>query len=134
MKTSIFKTILLTLFLVNFVKVNAQQEERLFTDILLATNAQMFFDKSEKFQVSDIISNYMDNTLRVHVNCISPATMKIKIFKMNGEMANEVMHLLEIGNNELLLNSDGLSAGTYMVQFYTSEGSALRRFIKTHDN
>ena len=110
--------------------MNAQQEEPLFATISVGRNSSIIFDKEEKFKVSDIKTDYLNNTIRVNVNCSSSAIMKVKIFGMNGEMATEATHSLQIGNNELLLNEDNLSAGTYMVQFYTSEGSALRRFVK----
>jgi hypothetical protein len=50
---------------------------------------------------------------------------------MSGELEKEEAHSVENGLNDLRLDLSELSAGVYMVQFYTREGSALRRYIKT---
>jgi hypothetical protein len=51
---------------------------------------------------------------------------------MNGDFVNEETYPLNSGINELKLNVDDLTKGAFMVQFYTNEGSAVRRFIKMY--
>ena len=49
---------------------------------------------------------------------------------MTGNMAKQEAYDLVKGSNELKVNTDNLDVGVYMVQFYSANGSALRRIVK----
>lgn len=132
MKTNIMKILCVIALVACFGKMNAQSD-------LLAINTVSKVSvpaditamiSEEKIKVSDFIQNPANNASLVRVNCNVPVTMQVKVFTMDGDMAKEETHTLNSGMNDLNVSLDNLAVGTYMVQFYSKEGSAVRRFIK----
>jgi hypothetical protein len=135
MKSIILKTLSLIVLVTCFGKMNAQSD-------LLALNAvntisvpaevAALYGNEEKIKVSDFTQNPISNSTLVRVKCATAVTMQVKVFNLNGDMAKEETHTLNGGTSDVTVDMDSLAAGTYMVQFYTKEGSAVRRFIKTN--
>lgn len=88
------------------------------------------YNAEEKIRISDFTPNPANSNTIVNVNCVNPTPMKVKFFTLNGDMAKEESYNLEKGMNELNVDLNGLAKGIYMVQFYSSEGSAVRKVVK----
>ena len=95
------------------------------------SNIVALYRSDDKITFSELLQNE-NNTSQLTVKCANPTTVQVKIFKMDGNMAKQESRSLDKGINELNLNMDNLAAGTYMVQFYSSEGSAVRRVVKSN--
>ncbi len=116
-------------------KMNAQSD--LLADNTLYNNspnsvASLYKTTEDKIVISEFLPNLVDNTSMVSIKCTLPLTVSVKIFNMDGNMAKQEVHNLEKGVNEFSVNMEGLTAGTYMVQFYSKEGSAVRRYVKAN--
>lgn len=132
MRTLPVKTILFVFLIVCFGITKAQ--DQLITDeneFATADLSKMPQDTDQKIRISNFYQN-ADNASAIRIKCPSTVTLKVKFFTMNGDLAKEDMYSLESGNNELVLNENGLNQGAYMVQFYTNKGSALRRYTKSY--
>lgn len=90
------------------------------------------FNEEEKVRIGDLNQDPSQKTSLVRVNSLMQLTMQVKVFDMNGDLAKIETHNLNSGVNDLNVDLSTLSAGTYMVQFYTKEGSAIRRFVKSN--
>ena len=88
------------------------------------------YNAEEKIRISDFTPNPANSNTIVNVNCVNPTPMKVKFFTLNGDMAKEESYNLEKGMNELNVDLNGLAKGIYMVQFYSREGSAVRKVVK----
>jgi len=120
--------IIISLMLLAYLQVEAQ-------DNTTSTASELAFVETpmplpnEKFQLSNIIPVSASEQF-VKVQILKPLELKVKVFTMNGVMALEETHDLQSGTTQVSLNFSTLQSGYYMVQFYTQDGSALRRYIK----
>lgn len=133
MKTTVLKSILFVLLFASFEKIKAQSDF-LFADVNApgTSNSLTALNKDAGISIGNVIQNNISHTSEVKIKCQSPLSMKVKIFNMNGDLAKEDIRSLDKGVNELILDMNDLSAGVYMIQFYTNEGSALRRIVKNN--
>ena len=134
MKTNILKALSLILLITCFGKVNAQSDLLAMNTVSSISNMSDFINRDEKVTVSNFkkIIATEDNSSVVTVKCQAPVTMQVRVFNLNGDLAKEESHKLNNGLNDLNVNLNDLSQGVYMVQFYTTEGSAVRRFVKNN--
>ena len=135
MKTNILKTLSLILVLTCFGKANAQSD--LFamnTTSATAANVADLYKSDDKVVISDFkrIAGNENNAPVVTVKAETSVSMQVRIFTLNGDLAKEESHAVENGVNDVKVDMSDLSQGVYMVQFYTKEGSALRRFVKNN--
>ena len=126
------KILLLFVLVASIGNINAQND-------LLAINTEpvpysvaAVFAAQEKIKISEFMPNVSTNSSRtlVSVKCLIPLTMKVKVFNLKGEMAIEESRELATGLNEFSVDMSNLEKGMYMVQFYSKEGSAVRRYMK----
>lgn len=134
MKTSISKILFALLLTAGFGKSFSQSDLLAVNTVNTPSSVSNLIKSDDKVVISDFkrIVESGANTPSVTVRCETPVTMKIRIFTLNGELAKEEAHALDNGLNDLSLDMADLSQGVYMVQFYSSEGSALRRFVKSN--
>ena len=118
------------LFVALFSTANAQSD--LFADnaVSAPTNIAALYKSNDKITISEFMPNQANNSSLVSVKCTDPLNVQVKVFNMDGNLAKQQSYTLEKGVNELNVNMNDLSAGMYMVQFYSKEGSAVRRFVK----
>ncbi len=90
------------------------------------------FDRSgaQKMEISNILENVNDNSPVVRIESANESLIKVRVFTTGGDVALEDLYKLDNDVTELSLNFSKLSAGTYMVQFYNNNTSALRRYVK----
>ena len=133
MKASIVKTVALIAFVACFAKANAQSD-LLALNTVPTSNAADFLSSDEKVAIGNFkrIVNTEANSPVVTVKCENAVTMKVRVFTLNGDLAKEETHTLGNGTNDLTIDMNDLNQGVYMVQFYSSEGSAVRRFVKNN--
>ncbi len=126
------KILLLFVLVASIGNINAQND-------LLAINTEpvpysvaAVFAAQEKIKISEFMPNVSTNSSSplVSVKCLIPLTMKVKVFNLKGEMAIEESRELATGLNEFSVDMSNLEKGMYMVQFYSKEGSAVRRYMK----
>ena len=126
------KILLLFVLVASIGNINAQND-------LLAINTEpvpysvaAVFAAQEKIKISEFMPNVSTNSSSslVSVKCLMPLTMKVKVFNLKGEMAIEESRELATGLNEFSVDMSNLEKGMYMVQFYSKEGSAVRRYMK----
>ena len=84
----------------------------------------------EKLKISTSIPNPLNNNPQFNVESKSLTEMKVRIFSMHGDIIRDELHTLITGITVLTLDIQDLASGTYMIQFYTNEGSVLRRIVK----
>ena len=133
MRANILRTLIFLLLGSYFGRMNAQSDllavnsvtkESVPNEIIAKYNAE------EKVKISDFMPNPANSNSMVSVNCINPVTIKVRFFTMNGDLAKEESHNMDKGVSTLNLDMNGLEKGIYMVQFYSKEGSAVRRLMK----
>lgn len=135
MRTNILKTLSLMLLIACFGKMNAQSDllaANTVTSDPLTSEIIAKYIAEEKVKIGDFMPNPAVNGSQVNIRCSNPVAMKVKFFTMNGELAKEEVFNLEKGENALNVNIDNLDKGIYMVQFYSKEGSAVRRMMKSN--
>lgn len=135
MKPVIFKSLALIVLISTITKLNAQNG-------LLAINTvntvqspnkeAALFNDEEKIRISDITEDPANKSSLVRINSVMQLTMQVKVFDMNGDLAKIETHTVNSGVTDVNVDLNSLAAGTYMIQFYTKEGSAIRRFIKNN--
>ena len=129
MKTTLLKPALIFMILAFFTDIKAQD---------IGSDDQMYAtgktDKAslpeELIRIGSIFRNEQTNSSKIKITSSSPLSLNVKFFKMNGDMVKEDTYNLSIGMNEVPIKEDGLQPEAYIIQFYTGEGSAIRRFIK----
>lgn len=94
------------------------------------SNAAALFKSDDKITISEFVQDLTNANPTVNVKCQIPLAVQVKVFNMDGNMAKLETYQLEKGLTELNLKLDDLAAGSYMVQIYSKEGSAVRRFVK----
>lgn len=134
MKTNILKALSLTLLIATFGTMNAQSDLFAMNTAPSSATVADLFRSDDKVVISDFkrVAGTEMNTPVVSVKAEANVTMQVRIFTLNGELAKEEAHALENGVNDLKVDMSELTQGVYMVQFYTNEGSALRRFVKNN--
>ncbi len=133
MKTSyIIKALLMILLIACASKMKAQSDLLAMNTITSSIPSEVIarYNAEEKIRISDFTPNPANNNTIVNVNCVNPTPMKVKFFTLNGDMAKEESYNLERGTNELNVDLNGLAKGIYLVQFYSTEGSAVRKVVK----
>lgn len=133
MKTENIKTLTLLLILMNFGKLHAQSDLLSYNSVnsVAATGEVLASYKAdEKFRISDFMPNPANANSSVSVSVDVPVQVKVKFFSMNGDLVREEAFNLDKGQSNLSVDAAGLEKGIYMVQFYSKEGSAVRRFMK----
>ncbi len=110
-------------------KIKAQSDLLADNAPYVSANIASLYKSDDKITISELMASQHNNT-QVSVKCAVPLTVQVKVFNMDGNMAKQESHTLNKGVNELNINMDDLAAGTYMVQFYSKEGSAVRRLVK----
>lgn len=134
MKTNILKALSLMLLITCFGKMNAQSDLLAVNTVSSVNTATDLYKSEDKVVISDFkrIAGNEVNVPVVTVKAESSVTMQVRIFTLNGDLAKEESHAVENGVNDVKVDMSDLSQGVYMVQFYTNEGSALRRFVKSN--
>jgi len=126
------KILFLIVLIVSVGKMSAQSDLLAVNIVPVPSNIAAVYASQEKIRISEFMPNASSNTnsSMVSVKCLVPVQMKVKVFNMNGQMAKEETRELAMGVNEFTVDMNDLSKGMYMVQFYSKEGSAVRRFMK----
>jgi hypothetical protein len=134
MKTNILKTLSLILVMTCFGKANAHSDLFAMNTAPTAVNVAVLYKSDDKVVISDFkrISAADSNAPVVTVKAENSISMQVRIFTLNGDLAKEETHAVENGVNDVKVDMSDLTQGVYMVQFYTKEGSALRRFVKNN--
>ena len=125
-------TLFLILLVASFGTINAQSDLLADNTVYAPSNIAALYKSDEKITISEFMPNQTNNSSLVSVKCATPVTVQVKVFKMDGNMAKQESHSLDKGVSELNINMNDLAAGMYMVQFYSKEGSAVRRFVKAN--
>jgi hypothetical protein len=126
-----FRKILFSmLLLVCSISIKAQSDLLLSNKVNAPENVLATFTADEKISISDFMPNQTYASTSVAVKCTVPVNMQVKFFNADGNMTKIESYTLDKGVNELNMQLDDLEIGTYMVQFYSKEGSAVRRFVK----
>lgn len=129
MKHLLNKILFICFLSVAYIGTTFAQNDLLAENVSMsAANVASLHQTDEKITFGDLIQN--KNNSKLSVNATSPTTMQVKYFSLSGNMAKKETVTIEAGNNELEVNMDNLEAGVYMVQFYTAQGSAVRRVVK----
>lgn len=132
MKTVALKTIAILGLLLSVHAASAQSD-------LFADNSEpvpsaiaAMFKSEDKITISEFLLSpeYKSNETRVNIRCTTPQVVQVKVFNMDGNLTQQSAYQLDKGISELSLDMSALSSGTYMVQFYSKEGSAVRRLVK----
>lgn len=126
------KILFLIVLIASFRTMNAQSDLLADNTVYAPSNIAALYKSDDKITISEFMPNQTENSSLVNVKCAAPITVQVKIFKMDGNMAKQESHNLAKGVNELNINMNDLAAGMYMVQFYSKEGSAVRRFVKAN--
>ncbi|MDB5226722.1 MAG: hypothetical protein JWN78_915 [Bacteroidota bacterium] len=126
------KILILSMFFLFSGKMKAENDLLTLNTEVLKRNIPDISRSAEdqKFSIVSFIEHGTNNTSRVKINCADDQLLKIRVFNMNGEMAREESYLLHGGESDFQFDFNNLPSGHYMVQFYTKDGSAVRRFIK----
>lgn len=132
MKASILKTLSLLLFISCFGKANAQSDLFAMNTVPSSATVAELFNSDDKVVIGDFKRTAGTDAPVVIVKADASITMQVRIFTLSGELAKEEAHTLENGVSDVKVDMSTLSQGIYMVQFYTKEGSALRRFVKNN--
>lgn len=86
--------------------------------------------EQENISVSDFITRIGTHETQIHIRSLNPVPMKVRVYSLTGDLAKEESVSLNSGSNELNIDMDNLQEGVYIVQFYSKEGSAIRRIVK----
>lgn len=128
----LFKKLLICIASIAYFGTTYAQSDLLADNTTYApSNIVALYRSDDKITFSELMQNE-NNTSQLTVKCTNPTTVQMKFFKMDGSMAKQESRTLNTGINELNVSLDNLAAGTYMVQFYSSEGSAVRRIVKSN--
>ncbi len=126
------KTLFLIVLFATIGTMNAQSELIADNTAYSPSNIASLYKSDDKITISDFMPNLTNNSTLVSVKCLVPLTVQVKVFSIDGNMAKAESHSLDKGVSEINVDINDLAAGSYMIQFYTKEGSAVRRFVKTN--
>jgi hypothetical protein len=132
MKTNILNTLALIVLTTCFAKTYAQSDLFAMNTIATPASVAALYQSNEKVAISDFTLAAQVNTPQIAVKSTDNVSMQVRIFSLSGELAKEETHDLASGVNNVTVNMNDLAQGVYMVQFYTKDGSALRRFVKNN--
>jgi len=125
------KTLFSILLVASFGTIKAQSDLLADNTAYAPSNIVALYHNDEKITFSELMPK-QENTSLVTVKCANSTKVQVKYFNMDGNMAKQELRTLDKGVNELDINTADLAAGMYMVQFYSSEGSAVRRLVKAN--
>ena len=127
------KTLFSILLVASFGTLKAQSDLLADNTAYAPSNIVALYHNDEKITFSELMPKQeQENTSQVTVKCASATKVQVKYFNIDGNMAKQELRTLDKGVNELDINTTDLAAGMYMVQFYSSEGSAVRRLVKAN--
>lgn len=134
MKTNTtLKTLAIVLLVLSSAKMYAQDDLLAMNTVSNNTaNEQVaaYLSQEDKVRISDFTPGLFTASASAHVRTVNPIVMKIFFYDIKGDLAMEESMKLNSGMNELNIDMSSLEKGTYVVQFYSNEGSALRRIVK----
>ncbi|HQV78627.1 MAG TPA: T9SS type A sorting domain-containing protein [Chitinophagales bacterium] len=128
MKHLLNKTMLLSIVFIAYVGTTFAQSDLLAENVSMSASTFANFQNEDKITFSDLIQQ--KNKTQLTVNTSTPTTIQVKYFNISGNMAKQETASLNKGLNEVDVNLDNLANGVYMVQFYTTQGSVVRRIVK----
>jgi len=128
MKHLLNKTMLLSIVFIAYVGTTFSQSDLLAENVSMSASTFANFQNEDKITFSDLIQQ--KNKTQLTVNTSTPTTIQVKYFNISGNMAKQETASLNKGLNEVDVNLDNLANGVYMVQFYTTQGSVVRRIVK----
>lgn len=88
---------------------------------------------AEKVRISDFAPNLKLNTAIIRLKSANNIPMRVNFYDCRGELAMEQFLNLNSGSNEFSIDMSQLPKGTYIVQFYSNEGSAIRKITKSNE-
>lgn len=133
MKTNLLKILAVTMLFACCGKIKAQSDLLAVNSSPLPISVASMFKSEDKITVSEFLTKPTgESSSQVSIKCTVPQKLQVKIFNMDGNMEKQEMHDLENGVSELSVDLSTLPEGEYMVQFYSKEGSAVRRLVKSN--
>lgn len=133
MKQLFNKTLFSIAFIACIGTTYAQSDLLADNTVYAPSNIAALYKSDSKITISELMPNQTNGSAStVSIKCAVPTTVQVKVFNMDGNMAKQESHTLDSGVNELNVNLNDLATGMYMVQFYSKEGSAVRRFVKSN--
>ena len=134
MKTNIIKALSFIMLIACFGKMNAQNDLFSVNATSAPTSVSDLYKSKEKIVISDFKRSAENevNMPVVTVKSENSVTLQVRIFNLSGNLAKEEVYDLNNGLNDLKIDMSNLNQGVYMVQFYTKEGSAVRRWVKSN--
>jgi len=111
---------------------SAQAQSELIADnaVIAPSNLSSLIKSNDKITISELMSDIVTEKPIINVRCAVPLNVQVKYFNLEGNLIKKDSYDLDKGVSELNVNAEGLAEGTYMVQIYSKEGSAVRRFVK----
>ena len=87
--------------------------------------------KSTQLSQMKLYPNPVNDKVTFEFSLNKPSTIKVNVFDITGRMVKYYdLGIQNAGNNKSNLNLSELSAGTYILQLQTKEGSFSKKFIK----
>ena len=87
--------------------------------------------KSTQLSQMKLYPNPVNDKVTFEFSLNKPSTIKVNVFDITGRMVKYYdLGIQNAGNNKSSLNLSELSAGTYILQLQTKEGSFSKKFIK----
>ncbi|HNE49840.1 MAG TPA: T9SS type A sorting domain-containing protein [Chitinophagales bacterium] len=125
-------TNLFLLVILMIVCSSAQAQSELIADnaVIAPSNLSSLIKSNDKITISELMSDIVTEKPIINVRCAVPLNVQVKYFNLEGNLIKKDSYDLDKGVSELNVNAEGLAEGTYMVQIYSKEGSAVRRFVK----
>lgn len=112
--------------------IQAQSDLTADNTTIAPSNLAAIFKSNDNVTIGELMASNVADKPLVNIKCNTPTNVQVKFFNMDGNMVKQESYALTIGVNELNVNAADLSAGTYMVQFYSKDGSAVRRLVKAN--
>jgi hypothetical protein len=133
MKRNILQTLPLVLFLICFGSVKAQgnMEDDFFAYVNTVSTPATSTASPDRIRVSDLSPSPSNASTSVNIRSLNPVTMKIRYYSITGDLVKEEAASLNSGLNHVSLDLNDMAKGIYIVQFYSKEGSAVRKIFKT---
>ncbi len=132
MRTKLLKAFFAFLLINSFGNVHAQSDLIAMNTVSGKSSTVDLYSSNEKILISDFKRAIGSEEVAsvISVKAEDPIMMNVRVFNTAGDLAKEEIHSLQSGLTDLNVDLSNLSQGVYMIQFYTKDGSALRRFIK----
>jgi hypothetical protein len=122
------KTLAIFLLALSAGKLHAQSDMIAYINEIPHTAT--FTSSEEHVAVSDFSFAPTTNIAKINVRTVNPLKLRVFFYNITGELAKEEYVNLNSGSNELNLDISNLLKGIYIVQFYSKEGSAIRKIVK----